>query len=329
MTITITHTHEAGTLVEGTSKGDGTNSVLKAHGFRWFPSVGCWGIQRSRDKMAQEWKINRAADALRAAGHDVDVQIDNAHRDTATVEADRADRQADRVTALEAKAERADRTAAAAEAARVRAVEVLPPGGEPIKIGHHSERRHRRAIEKAHTTMGKSIEADRDATRAHERAASAARTTDRRYQPQTVARRIETLEAEQRRDERELHGHTRTLFVSPDTGQKAVDTFPAASGRRREQLETRMSQRADDIAYWKAVRAQQIADGIATNYGPDTIAVGDLIQYDNRSWWSRVVRINKKSVSVETQINDQYARRHTVPYAEVTGHKPASTAEAG
>lgn len=26
---------------------------------------------------------------------------------------------------------------------------LLPPGGEPIKIGHHSEKRHRAAIRKA------------------------------------------------------------------------------------------------------------------------------------------------------------------------------------
>ena len=30
--------------------------------------------------------------------------------------------------------------------------------GEPIKVGHHSERRHRKIIEQAHNNMGKSIE---------------------------------------------------------------------------------------------------------------------------------------------------------------------------
>jgi hypothetical protein len=30
--------------------------------------------------------------------------------------------------------------------------------GEPIKIGHHSEKRHRRIIEQAHTNMGKCVE---------------------------------------------------------------------------------------------------------------------------------------------------------------------------
>ena len=42
--------------------------------------------------------------------------------------------------------------------------------GEPIKVGHHSERRHRKAIEDAWNNMGKSIEFDEKA-REHERIA--------------------------------------------------------------------------------------------------------------------------------------------------------------
>ena len=42
--------------------------------------------------------------------------------------------------------------------------------GEPVKVGHHSERRHRRAIEDAWTNMGKSVEFDEKA-KEHERIA--------------------------------------------------------------------------------------------------------------------------------------------------------------
>lgn len=34
----------------------------------------------------------------------------------------------------------------------------LPPGGEPIKVGHHSEKRHRAAIEKCHNLMYQSFD---------------------------------------------------------------------------------------------------------------------------------------------------------------------------
>ena len=38
--LTITHTPEAGTLIEGTSRGDGTAEILKASGWRWGRSIG-------------------------------------------------------------------------------------------------------------------------------------------------------------------------------------------------------------------------------------------------------------------------------------------------
>jgi len=42
--------------------------------------------------------------------------------------------------------------------------------GEPIKVGHHSERRHRKVIEQANNNMCKSIEADKAAEEARQRA---------------------------------------------------------------------------------------------------------------------------------------------------------------
>ena len=42
--------------------------------------------------------------------------------------------------------------------------------GEPVKIGHHSEKRHRNMIEQAHNNMGKSIELD-EASKGYDRRA--------------------------------------------------------------------------------------------------------------------------------------------------------------
>jgi hypothetical protein len=111
MSIEIIHSAAEGTLVHGTARGDGTNDILKANGFRWFRTLGLWGIAGSRDRQPNRYKIDRAAQALRDAGHTVTVDIDATHRRTAQAEADRAQRQADRADALAAKAER--RTAAA------------------------------------------------------------------------------------------------------------------------------------------------------------------------------------------------------------------------
>ena len=118
-TITISHTPADGTLVEGTSKGDGTNVILKAVGFRWFRTLGMWGGPHSRDRQPNTYTIERARRALTEAGFEVAVELDTGFRDTATVEADKAQRQQDRAEALEAKADRhRDRADAAWEADR-------------------------------------------------------------------------------------------------------------------------------------------------------------------------------------------------------------------
>lgn len=69
ITITITHTPTAGTLLDGTSKSDGTNLLLKPP-----------GLALVREKLC-------------AAGHPITVTIDTGHRNPELVEADRADRQ--------------------------------------------------------------------------------------------------------------------------------------------------------------------------------------------------------------------------------------------
>ncbi|GAA3133015.1 hypothetical protein GCM10020255_007340 [Rhodococcus baikonurensis] len=68
------------------------------------------------------------AEALRAQGFEVEVSIDAAARPAVEVEADRIDRQAERVAALEQKAERRSDRAEQAWKAEHRAVEALPPG---------------------------------------------------------------------------------------------------------------------------------------------------------------------------------------------------------
>jgi hypothetical protein len=323
-TITITHTPADGTLVEGTSRGDGTNVILKSVGFRWFRTLGMWGVPNSRDRQPNTYTIERARRALTEAGFEVAVELDTSFRDTATVEADKAQRQQDRAEALEAKADRHRHRADAAWEADRRATAALPPGGEPIKVGHHSERRHRRAIEKAHAKMGQAVAAENQAVETARRADVAAEGTARRHNPVTVANRIEKLEADQRRDERARDGHTRTVAILAD-GQKMTESSSAASGRRRELLDARIAQRADEIAHWTQVRAAQIASGQAGNYSPETIATGDRVRSRHGDWCT-VLRVNKKTVSVETPA--PYGGRMirgTLPYQHLTGHRPAAT----
>src|SRR5699024_4134035 len=160
---TITHSHADGTLLDGTDRGDGTAEVLRPRRWRWSRALDSWYLPRSRDRRADRSAIAATADALRAQGVRVTVTIDDAPRPTAVVEADRTERARQRAARLEQRA--AARTAAAnsAGAADDEANRQWPPGGEPVKIGHHSQRRHEKALERSWATLGKAVEADRAA----------------------------------------------------------------------------------------------------------------------------------------------------------------------
>ena len=126
--LTISHSAVDGTLIDGTSRGDGSGEVLRAHGWRWFRSIAMWGMRGSRDRAPRVRLIEMTADALLAQGFEVEISIDATARPAVEVEADRIEPQAERVAALEQKAERRSVRAKQAWKAEHRAVEALPPG---------------------------------------------------------------------------------------------------------------------------------------------------------------------------------------------------------
>ncbi|MCT7373261.1 DUF3560 domain-containing protein [Mycolicibacterium llatzerense] len=311
MSIEIRHDAEDGTLVYGTSRGDGTNDILKLHGFKWFRTLGLWGLPSSRDRQPNRYKIEHAAQALRDAGHEVSTVIDSSHRPVELAEADRAQRADDRADALAAKADRKAVAAESAWEAEARASAAVPEGGEPIKIGHHSEKRHRKSIENAWNKLGKAVEAQRTADTAAERAQTAANANARRHNPVTVKNRLDTMRADHRKDQRILDGYSRK------TSPHYTEVHAPASGAYREQVTERMSQRADEITYWEGIYAELQAAGLANTYDKDTIAKGDLVKF--RSGWYEVARANAKTVSVYLHAPAKVT--YKLGYHELSGHK--------
>lgn len=87
---------------------------------------------------------------------------------------------------------RSDQRAAAA-------MQGLPPGGEPVKLGHHSAGRHLRALERSDQNMRASIEEGKKAEYWRGRAAGAERRARQKSDPDVVRRRIARLEADLRK----------------------------------------------------------------------------------------------------------------------------------
>lgn len=311
--LTITHTHEAGTIIDGTTKGDGTAEILKANRWRWGRSIGAWFVPNSRDRLPQHHIITRTATALEAAGFELaTLEIDRTSRSTAEVEAAKIARQEDRAEALAAKADRKTANAAALWEKHERDVSRLPEGGEPIKVGHHSETRHRNAIDKAHNSARRGIDAHHEAEEAARRAETATHTTGARYNPVTVANRIEKIAADVRRIECEIVADVyddQKGYLPATEEQKAI---------RAERYAPKLDELRDQLAYWEQVRAEQIASGKATGYSPATVKKGDAVKI--RGTWYKVARANAKSVSVQTP----YSWTDRSLWAEVEDHRTAT-----
>ncbi|MEU6595290.1 ParB/RepB/Spo0J family partition protein [Streptomyces sp. NPDC046881] len=274
--ITITHTREDGTLLDGSSKGDGVYEIVQPHGFRWSRNVGIY-IRGSRDKEAQHWRINGAADALRAAGHDVTIEInEDDDRTFGEIEAERGERAEGRAERF---SDRAGRAAASSEARRGAAHDISRrfEFGQPILVGHHSEGRARRDQERIHTNMRKSIEDNRRAGYWANRAEAAAAYKAHRNDPYRTLRRLEKLRADLRQQERYHAEAVEKKWDSVDRHARLI----------------RDLQR--DIGGWEEVVKKAEAEGVKI-WRPDDFAPGDYVLYSGS--WYQVHRVNPKTLSI-------------------------------
>jgi hypothetical protein len=328
-TVTITHTRAEGTIVHGTARGDGSAPILKAAGFRWAPTIKAWIIAQSRDRAAKTWRINQAAEDLRAAGFEIEVSIDDTPRSFAEAEAARAERIEERAERLAERAERASAAAAAHYQAAREEASYIPPG-QPILVGHHSERGHRAALKRIDQRMRSSIAEDSKATRYERAAEVAGRYVQRREALGTTLRRIEKLEADARRVQRDMEpcptsgrgpakpeaeGQTvtcpRCYGEITITGRRVPDHGRTVSV---EWGERRLAEIRDELAYWRQVVADRQATG-AKVWSKADFRKGDQV-FDG--WlWRPVLRVNAKSLTVPSG----YSWTDTLPYDKVRGRR--------
>ncbi len=74
--LTIQHSQETGTLVDGTTAGDGAAGILKGHGMRWSPGIVRWHLPGSARQPANHRLLGPLAAALRVCGFDAELPDD-------------------------------------------------------------------------------------------------------------------------------------------------------------------------------------------------------------------------------------------------------------
>jgi protein-L-isoaspartate O-methyltransferase len=156
------------------------NRVIKA-GFKWAPKQELF--------VTPMWTPTREDLCIELAGEIGD-------EDTTLVE--RAEAKAERLENLsERRTQDADRAQKA-----VHALADGIPFGQPILVGHHSERHARKDAEKIENGMRKAVECWKAAQYWQDRAKGAIRLAKYKERPDVRARRIKGLEADKRKEER-------------------------------------------------------------------------------------------------------------------------------
>ncbi|MFB7436529.1 DUF3560 domain-containing protein [Streptomyces microflavus] len=316
--LTIRHTLTEGTLIEGSSKGDGVYEIVRLHGFRYFPSSGAIGVIASRNRAAQKEKIAGAATALRDAGYTVETVInEDDRRPFAEVEAERGARAESRSAHYTEQAERAQTNSDQLHEQASERRSVIPLG-QPMMPGHHSYRADRNARDRIHSMEGRAVAEGQRAAYLAGKAESVENSRSHRNDPATTLRRIAGLEVQLRR----IHKW--------QAGQSAGGSTRSLSPEGVEDLLREEEETAEQLTYWRTIVAQAEAEGFVV-YGPSHFTKGDYAQHDGR--WYEVLKVNAKSLTVpggpdiRRVISDAeraYSWNDRMPYDKVTGQMPAA-----
>jgi phospholipid N-methyltransferase len=187
-----------------------TYARVKAAGFGWAPK---------QDLFYAVWNPVR---------EDLLAELAGEIGDEETSLEDRAAERAERFEGYK------DRRAVDAEHARksVSAIADVIPLGQPILVGHHSERHARKDAEKIENGMRKAVRLWETVGYWQRRAAGAIHHARYKELPAVRARRIKTLEADQRKHQRDLAECEKCIHLWRDASIKHKDGSPTTLAER-------------------------------------------------------------------------------------------------
>ncbi len=285
-TIIIRHTNTDGTVIEGTVRGDGSQQILKAHALKWSRRLAVWYLQGSRGRAPKRHRIDAIAESLKGAGFQTQVEVEQYKPEEAFGALQNAGTA--RADALAARAEAKSASASDSFQASRDAIAGIP-AGQPILVGHHSERRHRKDLDRSDRHGQRSLQAHTEAQSAARRSEAAASRARRRENPVVMARRMKRLQAAQRDLERRL---------------------PREPG-----LQARLTDVTSEIGFLD----EAIAASGVKRYAPSDLKAGDRVTIHGRQ--RIVAKVNPKTVAVDTG----YSWTDKYPFYEITGHEPVCT----
>lgn len=170
-------------------------------------------------------------------------------------------------------------------------ISMIPPG-QPILIGHHSERRHRKDLKRIETNMLKSNEESKKAEYFSDKSHRLARAAEKLESRRFIGNRINDV-------------------------RKKI----AQLSNWLDSNNPRLLQAQEKLEYWQnrldTIEAKQKEKGCAIA-SPETIKIGDLVYYI--SSWLPVVRVNKKTVTVSNWSNRSHSQ-YKIAYTRISKFK--------
>lgn len=201
------------------------------------------------------------------------------------------------------------------------------PLGQPILVGHHSERRARRDAERIESGMRKGSEEYKKAEYWQRRARATVARAERREEPGAISRRIEELERDRRKHVRDM---TPTGLKDKQGNvwmegrywvkESSVPRIVAECERWIEHIDTRLAyERALYEASGGTFAEQKAAEGVKPEVGGLVLARGD---------WCEVLRVNPKTVTMRIIGGPCAGWEFKRPFAEIKAIKSKAEADA-
>lgn len=271
--------------VSGTTKGDTVERAALPRPWVWSRSRRAWVLPRSLRQERRDSIVALFLSTMAAAGRTVEVN-DTGRRLTAQERHEnRSERLAQRADRHESRAAAAAQTAEAAYAERRRIGDSIPMG-QPILVGHHSEARHRRDLDRMDRAVARWIASEKTAEERARLARGLRQALDRGENIGVVRRRLDRLRADERDVRRRLDG----------TGSDRYGSGKPAEGQYRSRLVGRLDSLTDEIRFNEDLLAELASEGQHV-WGREDFERGDLVMH--RSEWLKVARVNARSLSVE------------------------------
>jgi len=187
------------------------------------------------------------------------------------------------------------------------------PFGQPILVGHHSEKRHRRDIDRMWALTDKTVQEGRKADCWQRRAEASIRHAANRFDPGVIARRIKGFQARLRKLKRERHSDVTRLrafsiracrpgtgYYDPhygdldDVAREAVDADVQARIARHERWTDRWIAHLDgQVAYWQTIYNEVKPDDMPDAGEQWPLKKGCWVKSSRYNAWGQVERVNK------------------------------------